>query len=259
MALLAFVALSALAIGVLSGLLGIGGGIVMAPVLLYLPPLLGLGSFEMSQVAGLTITLGVFAGLSGAVRHRKRGHVSKRLVGWMGSSLALSALAGSVASAWMSNQLLMVIFAVMAVVAAGLMLLPKPEDDPDPDADACVFDVRLAVAISVVVGLLGGMVGQGGSFILIPLMLHALKLPTRVVIGSNLAIVLFASLAALFGKLGTTQVPLMAALMVAIGAVPGAQLGALLSERTHPVWLRRSLAVVVALAAAGIAVDAFAG
>ncbi len=257
MALLAFVALSALTIGVLSGLLGIGGGIVMAPVLLYLPPLLGLGSFEMSQVAGLTITLGVFAGLSGAVRHRKRGYVNKRLVWWMGTSVALSALAGSVVSAWMSNQLLMVIFAVMAIVAAGLMLLPKPQEDPDPDADACVFSVRLAVGISVLIGLLGGIVGQGGSFILIPLMLHALKLPTRVVIGSNLAIVLLASLAAFVGKLGTTQVPLTAAVAVALGAVPGAQLGALLSERTRPKWLHRSLAVVVALAAAGIAVDAF--
>ncbi|MBI4564626.1 MAG: sulfite exporter TauE/SafE family protein, partial [Planctomycetes bacterium] len=49
------------AISLLSGFLGIGGGILMAPALLYLPPILGVGAFDMKQVTGLTITQTLFA------------------------------------------------------------------------------------------------------------------------------------------------------------------------------------------------------
>lgn len=126
------------------------------------------------------------------------------------------------------------------------------------DANAFDFSVPRAVLIALVIGLLGGMVGQGGSFILIPLMLCLLSLPTRVVIGSNLALVFFSSLAGFAGKLATGQIPLVPAWLVAAGAIPGAQWGGALSHRTPPGWLRFALAVVIALAALWIGADALA-
>ena len=256
MALGALVLLLGFAVSILSGFLGIGGGIVMAPALLYLPPLLGIGEFDMRQVTGITITQGLVACLSGAVRHERYRCVNRRLVGWMGATILISALAGSVLSRWVANETLKVVFAGLAAIAAVLMLLPRQEGGEVADADACSFNVPRAVTIALVVGVLGGMVGQGGSFILIPLMLCLLSLPTRVVIGSNLALVFFSSLAGFAGKLATDQIPLVPALLVAAGALPGAQWGGVLSHRTPPRWLRFALAVVIVLAALGIGADA---
>ncbi len=246
-------------ISVLSGFLGIGGGIIMAPALLYLPPLLGIGQFDMKLVTGLTITQGLFACLSGALHHNKYRCVHRKLVVWMGGTLLVSALAGSILSGWMANETLMLVFAGLAITAAVLMCLPKEDGEEVKNADTCSFNIPLAVAIAMVVGLLAGTVGQGGSFILIPLMLYALRLPTRVVIGTSLALVFFSSLAGFAGKLATGQIPFFPAAMLAVGALPGAQLGSVLSKRTRPGWLRFTLAIVVALAALRIGADALAG
>jgi uncharacterized membrane protein YfcA len=247
------------AISCLSGFLGIGGGIVMAPALLYLPPALGLSALDMRQVAGLTITQGLFACLSGAWRHDRYRSVSRRLVIYMGSAITVAALTGSVASRWVANEVLIVVFAGLAVIAALMMWLPKAEEFKVEDPDAYRFNIFLAISIAAVIGILGGLVGQGGSFILIPLMLHVLRLPTRVVIGSNLALVFLASLAGFVGKAVTGQVPLIPAALLVLAAVPGAQIGSVLSHRTSPRWLRTTLAVVIALAAAGMITDVMSG
>lgn len=242
-------------ISLLSGFLGIGGGIVMAPALLYLPPLLGVGALEMREVTGLTITQGLFACLSGALRHDKYHYVNRTLVLWMGGALLVSAFAGSMASKWIANDVLMMIFAGLASIAAVLICFPIDDGKVGPEADSQGFNIPLALLIALAIGTLGGIVGQGGSFILIPLMLYVLKLPIRVVIGSNLALVFFSSLAGFAGKLATGQIPLVPAAFLVAGAVPGAQLGGALSHRTGPGWLRIILAAVIGLAAFGIVLD----
>ncbi len=256
--LASLVLLLGFAISLLSGFLGIGGGIVMAPALLYLPPLLGLGELDMRQVTGLTITQGLFACLSAATRHDRQRLVHRRLVGWMGGSIGLSALAGSLLSGWISSEVLMALFAGLALVAAALMVIPMSDRVGIEREQPREFHLPLALLISSVVGLLGGMVGQGGSFLLIPLMLHVLKLPTRLVIGSNLGIVFLSSLAGFSGKLATGQVPLLLAAVLVAGALPGAQLGSVLSQRSSPTFLRIALAVVIGLAALRIAADVVA-
>ena len=230
----------------------------MAPALLYLPPLLGVGVLDMRQVTGLTITQGLFACLSGVIRHDRYRQVHRRLVLYMGGPLLLGALAGALLSGGIANEALMVLFSALALAAALLMALPLEEREGAEEASAYAFPVPLAVGIALAIGLLGGMVGQGGSFLLIPLMLHTLRLPTRVVIGSNLALVLFSSLAGFAGKAATGQVPFYLAVFLVAGALPGAQLGSVLSRRTPPRWLRLALAVVIGVAALGIAADAFA-
>jgi uncharacterized protein len=247
------------AISCLSGLLGIGGGIVMAPALLYLPPAFGLTALDMRQVAGLTITQGLFACLSGAWRHDKYRCVNRRLVIAMGSTIAAAALGGSVVSRWVANEVLMGVFAGLAAVAAWMMWLPKTDGTEGENPDAVRFNVPLAVSIAAAVGFLGGLVGQGGSFILIPLMLHVLRLPTRIVVGSSLALVFLASLSGFAGKVATGQVPLFPAVLLVLAAIPGAQVGSVLSHRTSPRWLRTTLAVVIASVAAGMIADVMGG
>ena len=173
----------------------------------------------------------------------------------MGTTIVFSALAGAILSRWIPHEILMVIFAGLALFAAGLMLLPRKDVALITEPGSIPINLPLAVFISLVVGLLGGMVGQGGSFVLIPLMLYVLKIPTRVVIGSNLALVFLASLAGFVGKVATGQVPMIPAVLLVVAAVPGTYFGAKFSHRTSPSWLRTTLAVVVGVSAILITLD----
>jgi len=76
------------------------------------------------------------------------------------------------------------------------------------------------------------------------------------VIGTNLALVAFASLAGFVGKMATNQILLLPALFLVAGAIPGAQLGSVLSQQTQAVWLRRALTLVIFALAVGIGAHA---
>jgi len=114
------------------------------------------------------------------------------------------------------------------------------------------FSRSRAVASAAGVGLLGGLVGQGGSFILIPLMTSFIRVPTRIAIGSNLAIVLLSTLAAFIGKAVTGQIEWLLSVPLVLTVVPAAHLGSRVSRRVPVVRLRRALAVLIAAAAVRI-------
>ncbi len=238
-----------LVVGFVSGMLGIGGGIIMAPLLLYVPPLLGVGQLDMKDVAGLTMVQGLVATLSGVLVHRRFRFVSKELVIWMGSSIAVASLTGASLSKWAPEAALRGIFAIIALVAATMMFLPKREAREDFTAEQVSFSKPLAVTAAAFVGFFTGMVGQGGAFLLIPTMLYVLRLPIRVVIGSSLGIVFFSALAGFIGKLGTGQIPFLPALALVASVVPSAQLGGYVSRRTPTKVLRTMLAAFIALTA----------
>jgi uncharacterized membrane protein YfcA len=245
--------------GFFSGLLGIGGGIIMAPLLLYVPPLLGFEPLSMHTVAGLTIVQGLFACISGVIVHKRFNSVSVRLAGWMGATIFITALLGGAGSGYASNHLLLLVFGALALLAAILMLKPSAKEKKTPDVTELSFSLWRAVSTAGSVGVLGGMVGQGGSFILIPLMTSFVHIPTRIAIGSNLAIVLLSSAAGSLGKAFTGQIEWLLALPIVLTVIPATQLGGILSHRVPVVKLRKILGVLIAVAAVRILISAFFG
>ncbi len=238
--------------GFLSGLLGIGGGIVMAPLLLYIPPLLGLEALSMKVVAGLTIVQGLVACVSGGLTHKKFHFLSLKLTLWMGITIFITALAGGYLSGYVSNSILLSVFALLAFTAAFLIFIPTHKDGEAPDINELTFSRARAVAAAGAVGILGGLVGQGGSFILIPLMTSFLHIPTRIAIGSNLAIVFLSSFAAFLGKAATGQIVWSLALPIVVTVIPAGHLGALMSQRVPVRKLRLILAFCIAIAGARV-------
>jgi uncharacterized membrane protein YfcA len=245
--------------GFFSGLLGIGGGIIMAPLLLYVPPLLGFEPLSMHTVAGLTIVQGLVACISGVIVHKRFNSVSVRLAGWMGATIFITALLGGAGSGYASNHLLLLVFGALALLAAILMLKPSAKEKKTPDVTELSFSLWRAVSTAGSVGVLGGMVGQGGSFILIPLMTSFVHIPTRIAIGSNLAIVLLSSAAGFLGKAFTGQIEWLLALPIVLTVIPATQLGGILSHRVPVVKLRKILGVLIAVAAVRILISAFFG
>ena len=235
--------------GFLSGLLGIGGGIVMAPLLLYVPPLFGLESLSMKTVAGLTIVQGLLACVSGALSHRRFRFVSDRLSLFMGTSIFVTAIAGGAGSRFVSNEVLLFLFAGLALSASFLMLIPVKGDSENPDVSSLIFRRWRAVTAASGVGLLGGLVGQGGSFILIPLMTSFVRIPTRIAIGSNLAIVLLSTLAGFIGKAVTGQIEWLMTVPIILTVIPATTIGSHVSRRVPVAKLRWILAILIAVAA----------
>ncbi|MEW6602569.1 MAG: sulfite exporter TauE/SafE family protein, partial [Nitrospirota bacterium] len=117
--------------GFLSGLLGLGGAIFMIPLLLYVPPLMGVGQLDMKQVAAVSMVQVLSASLSGLIVHNKNRFVSKSLLLYMGLCNALGNLAGSLFSKYTKSAFLLAIFATMAVIAAIVMFVPKREQGED--------------------------------------------------------------------------------------------------------------------------------
>jgi uncharacterized membrane protein YfcA len=170
----------------------------------------------------------------------------------MGTSIFVAALIGGAGAKLVSNEVLLVIFGGLALSAALLMFQPTNDDSERPDVDSLEFSRSRAVVTASGVGLLGGLVGQGGSFILIPLMTSFVHVPTRIAIGSNLAIVLLSTSAGFLGKAFTGQIEWLLALPLVLTVPAAAHLGSRISRKVPVVALRRALAVLIGIAAARI-------
>jgi len=83
---------------------------------------------------------------------------------WYILSIFIAAMAGGVGSSYVSNEILLFLFAGLAFSAAFLMLVPVKGECDNPDVECLTFHRWRAVTAASGVGLIGGLVGQGGSF-----------------------------------------------------------------------------------------------
>lgn len=239
------VALIAFFTSLVSGMLGLGGAVLLIPAYLYLPNLFNVHVLDVKSISGMT-TVQVFgASLMGMLLHRRKGAVNTQLVWIMGIPIAFSSFAGAMFSGSVKPDIILSIFALMAVIGAVMMLIQKSGTENIPD-DKIKFSKSGAVTIAITVGFFGGMVGAPGAFILSPLMMVVLKVPTRITIGSTLGIVLLSSFSASVGKIITGQVPLMLSLIAVLASLPGVYLGSQVSHRLKIRTLRWILAILIA-------------
>jgi uncharacterized membrane protein YfcA len=251
------VALAAAVASFLSGLLGIGGGIVLTPLLLYAPQLFGAPALPIKIITGLTVVQAISGSVLGAARHRAYGNVSRRLVLLMGPPAAIASLIGAFLSRDTPEPILLGIFAVFSILSAVFLILPVRAQDVET-ADVRV-NQPVAVALAIVIGGFGGMVGIGAIAFIVAALVYFLRVPPRVAIGSSLGIGMFGAIAALIGKAATAQVDPKLAAVVVVSALVASPIGAWVSVRTKTASLMRLLAVIVALAAVRIAWTAITG
>jgi uncharacterized membrane protein YfcA len=150
---------------------------------------------------------------------------------------------------------LLLVFALMATTALLLMFITPAEAGPAATAETMPFNRAEAVGIPGVVGMMSGLVGAGGAFLLMPILIGVMRVPVRLSIGTSLAMAGAGALLGFVGKLATGQVPFIAAAAVVAGSLPGASLGAHLSRRAPVGVLRVILGAVIALAALRVWID----
>jgi hypothetical protein len=163
--------------------------------------------------------------------------------------------AGAVGSRHLPSGALLGVFAVLVTGSALLLLLPAQTVDPEMLAGEIRFSGRAAAVVAAAVGVIAGLVGAGGAFLLIPLLLVVVRVPMRVAIGTSLAIAAIGSIAGFIGKLVTGQIVFALALPVVAGALPGAPLGAWVSRRLRVGTLRAVLFAVLGVTAVRVWYD----
>lgn len=269
-------------VGFMSGLFGVGGGFLMTPLLIFLgiPPAVAVGT-EAAQI--------VASSVSGVLAHWRRGNVDLK----MGLILTMGGFVGSFGGVelfkWLRSlgQVDLVIalcYVVFLGVVGGLMFvesiqsLVKSKRAGDSGAPrkklhqhtwihGLPFKVRfrrsklyisavLPLGLGVLVGVLAAIMGVGGGFIMVPAMIYLLGMPTSVVVGTSLFQIIFVTANSTF--LHATRnftVDVVLALLLLLGGVIGAQVGAKMSVRLKGEQLRVLLAVIVLVVCAKLGVD----
>jgi uncharacterized protein len=239
----------------IAGLVGVGGAIVMIPLLYYVPPWLGVGVLDVQHVSGITMGQVLAVTAIGTAVHGGSGALHRPLALVSGTSMAAGSLAGAVGSRYIGGRVLLTVFGVMGLMALVLMFLPSPVESWGAGGSEVHFDRKAAVLYPAAIGILSGLVGAGGSFLLMPVLVGVMRIPFRVSIGTALAIVGVSAVTGFFGKLVTGQVPLWPTVAVIAGGVPGVVAGAWLSRRVPTGALRVCLGVLIALATIRVWVD----
>ena len=247
-------------IGVAVGLLGGGGSILTTPMLLYV-----LG-FEPTEAIASSLLIVAVTSFVALVRHASIGQVRWRVGFIFGGAGMLGAFIGGRLGAQLPDAILLAGFAIMMAATATAMIRGRrslPVGDPKP---ARVYKIIFDGAI---VGLLTGMVGAGGGFMVVPALVLLGGLPMRAAVATSLLVVGMKSLAGFAGYALTfnsvsgiamnPRLDLDFAIigLALVGAAAGSALGARLSSTIHPERLRVAFGWLVLVMAGVIGVEEF--
>lgn len=233
----------------LSGMLGVGGSIIKYPMLLYIPPLFGLVAFTAHEVSGINAVQVLFASIAGVWAYRKGGYLNKQLIIYMGGAILIGSLIGSYGSSYLPEQAINVVYGILALIATVMMFMPKKQVDEMP-LNEVTFSKPLAVILALIVGITSGIVGAAGGFLLVPIMLTVLHIPTRMTIATSLAVTFISSIGSSIGKVVTGQIDYWPALIMIVASLLAAPLGAKAGKKINT----RVLQVILALFIGGTAV-----
>jgi uncharacterized membrane protein YfcA len=273
------------AVGVLSGMFGVGGGFLMTPLLFFIgiPPAVAVAT-EANQI--------VASSFSGVLAHLRRKTVDLR----MGTVLLIGGLLGAALGVALFNflkaqgqvdLLVRLCYVVFLGVIGGLMFVESlgairrarkaATDDGAPArrgprrsrgwVAALPFKMRFRTSglyISVIppllvglsVGVLAAIMGVGGGFIMVPAMIYLLGMPTKVVVGTSLFQIIFVTaFTTLLHATTNYTVDMLLALLLLIGGVIGAQVGTRIGTKMKAEQLRILLALMVLAVCGKLAFD----
>jgi uncharacterized protein len=256
-------------VGLLTGMIGVGGGFLTTPILIFygIPPPVAVAS-ATTQITGTSV--------SGVLAHRHRKGVDYRMgaviiVGGLIGALAGGGLfrllqdAGQIdtAIALLYVVLLGAIGALMAKESATALDILKPRESAKPARrhnpliamlpmrwrfyQSGLYISPLApLLLGFISGMLTVLLGVGGGFIVVPAMIYILGMSAQVVVGTSLLQILFVTAATTLIHATTTKsVDIVLAVLLLLGSVIGAQVGARLAQTVKPELLRMFLAITI--------------
>ena len=230
--------------GFISGLVGIGGSIIIYPAILLLPPLFGVPAYSAYIASGLTSSQVFFSTLTGSLKARKKTEFSPPLVIYMSVGMITGSMLGALLANLFNAAFVNTIYIIIALIALILMFI-----NVKPNLNQSSFNKPLLVMVGLFVGIISGIVGAGGAFIIIPILLVLFKLPMNTVVANSIVIAFISSIGAFIIKLIQGYIPLENALFLIIGSIIFAPLGLKLGKKV-PSFVQKwiiSILIIIAI------------
>jgi len=233
----------ALAIGLLLGLLGGGGSILTVPMLVYV-----LGIEPKTAILTSFVVVGV-SSLMAIVQHARKNRVCWKSGFFFGLAGMAGAYGGGRLAAFFSGEVLMAMFGLVTL-ATSLAMLFRPQAATPPTTDdlpLCPAQVPYLKLLfdGLLVGLLTGLVGVGGGFLIVPALTLLVGLPMPAAVGTSLLVIVMNALAGLGGYATHVDLDVKLTVIVTGAAVVGAVFGGMLSTRISAAMLRRLFGLFV--------------
>lgn len=238
--------------GAYGTLIGAGGGFVLVPALLLIYP-----EEAPETITSISLAVVFFNALSGTLAYAKSGRIYYKA----GIAFSLATLPGAVVGALATTAIsrawfdplfgiLLVLVAIFLAIMPGKkgpIVMAQAESEPGFHLNRSTLP--LGLVLSTAFGFLSSFLGIGGGFLYVPALVYVLRFPVHIATATSLFIL---TITALTGSLthiaaGLFHHGMRRALVLSIGAIMGAQIGAKLSQRIHGDWIIRSLAVALGL------------
>ena len=185
-------------IGLTLGILGGGGSILTVPIFVYV-----LG-FDAKEAIAMSLAVVGAVSLFGAAGHWRAGNVNLRVALVFGVVAMAGTYGGARLAVYFSGAAQLVLFAVVMLVAAYFMFRPRTvEDRHGPPAP---MPIPLIVVEGIAVGVLTGLVGVGGGFLIVPALVLLGRIPMKQAVGTSLLVIAMKSAAGFLGYLGQVEV-----------------------------------------------------
>ncbi len=252
--------------GFLAGLLGIGGGVILVPLFLWLFPLAGFPPELVVHTAfGTSLAIILPTAVSSTFGHRKRGNIHWGMVLYLSLGGVVGGLLGATIAALVSGAILKICFGLLQIIISVRLLFFKQPYLP-PECIDCARPWQF-VAVGFIGGSFSAFFGIGGGIVTVPLLLLLLHLPMRLAVGNSSALIVVSSLAAVVGYVwhGLQQpvsvpyslgyVNWLVVVLVAPLTMICARLGIRFASRTSQTRLIRIFAVVLMLIGITIVFD----
>jgi uncharacterized membrane protein YfcA len=227
----------ALLVGLAMGLLGAGGSILGVPIFVYL-----LG-FEAKQAIAMSLGVVGATSLIGALRHGQLGHVNLRVALVFAPVAMVGTYGGAHLALFVSDAAQLALFG--AVMLAAALFMVREAETPPSKRRHPVADAALVVVEGLVVGVLTGLVGVGGGFLIVPVFILLMGLPVREAVGTSLLVIALKSFAGFVGYLGHVDVAWGFMGGFTAIAIVGIWIGAHFVQRVPPLIIRRAFATLL--------------
>lgn len=245
--------------GFLAGFFGVGGGIILVPVLLFYFQAVGVSSLVATHLAfGTSLLIIIFASFSSAQQYARNGHVVWKAVTIIGLASVVGSLAGSQLAGSLDGRTLRQIFGVLVIISAVRLVMEarKQKQEAMPQ-----LNIPLMLLAGIFVGVVSALAGVGGGVLSIPIMHSLLKFPFKKALGTSSATIVITAAAAAVGYAmsgwGNPLLPsgslgyvsYVYAIPLIIGSIPMAMVGAKVAHRTHAHKLSKIFAVFLLIIA----------
>jgi uncharacterized membrane protein YfcA len=220
-----------MAVGVLSGFFGIGGGTILVPILLFL-------GFDMKSAIGISVIQMVFSSLFGSYLNFKKGTLDIKMVLIIGLGGFLGALMSSFVISSVEAITLEVVFLLFVLFALTRMYFtPKEHLGPKKPHPLLLF------GIGVILGLFSISIGVGGSILLVPILVGFLHVSLKNAISAGLFFVVFSSISGVISLSYGCTLDYVSGVTVGIASLVGVALGIALKHKTNDRIQKRLLMI----------------